>query len=690
MAGPGHSITAAGGRPSRRLFVYNGGFLTQRRLRRILELAGYDIRLGRPGPEDMVGVWGRSPTARRGEAVAERTGAPLLRVEDAFLRSLHPGRAAGREPPLGLLLDRKGVHFDPSRPSELEELLATHPLDDTALLNRARHAIARLQAAQLSKYNAFDPALPVPHPGYVLVIDQTAGDASVRASGATAATFREMLAVARIENPGARILIKTHPETQGGHRTGHFTPKDLQEGMEFFADPVSPWDLLEGAVAVYTLSSQLGFEAILAGHKPRVFGQPFYAGWGLTQDENPPSRRSRCLTRAQLFAGAMILAPTWYDPYDDRLCALEDVIETLAARARALREDRAGYVAHGMRLWKRGHLQRFFGGGQRVIFDENPGAALSRAAAKGRGLLVWAGKESEELRRAAQAEGVPLCRVEDGFLRSRGLGAELVPPLSLVRDDLGIYYDPSRESRLERLIAESCALPPEELERAGHLIERLAQAGLSKYNLAAPALPELPPGHRILVPGQVEDDASIRLGCGAERSNLELLARARAENPRAVILYKPHPDVAAGLRPGRLSREEALDHADMVLEAADPAALIGAVDEVWTLTSLMGFEALIRGRAVTCLGTPFYAGWGLTRDLGPVPARRQARPSVAALAHAALIGYPRYRDPVTGLPCPVEVVVQRLAMGELPRSGPFNRGLSKLQGLFAGFAPLWR
>lgn len=687
MAGAADTDAAAGS-PSRRLFFYNGGFLTQRRLRRILQLSGYEIRLGWPGPGDMVGVWGHSPTARRGEAVAARTGAPLLRVEDAFLRSLRLGRAG--EAPLGLLLDRKGVHFDPSQPSELEELLATHPLDDTALLNRARHAIARIQAAHLSKYSAFDPGLPVPHPGYVLVIDQTAGDASVRASGAAAATFREMLAVARIENPGARILIKTHPETQSGHRAGHFTQGDLQEGMAFFSDPVSPWDLLEGAVAVYTVSSQLGFEAIFAGHKPRVFGQPFYAGWGLTQDEHPVPRRSRRLTRAQLFAAAMILAPTWYDAYDDRLCALEDVIETLAARARAWREDRAGYVAHGMRLWKRGALQRFFGGDKGLIFDDKPARAVSRAAAKGRGLLVWAGKESEELRRAAQVEGVPLCRVEDGFLRSRGLGAELVPPLSLVRDDLGIYYDPTRESRLERLIAESCALPPEELERAEHLTDRLEQAGLSKYNLAGRPLPDLPHGHRILVPGQVEDDASIRLGCRAERSNLELLARARAENPEAVILYKPHPDVEAGLRPGHVPRGAALEHADTVLEEADPAPLIGAVDEVWTLTSLLGFEALIRGRAVTCLGAPFYAGWGLTRDLGSVPARRQARPSVAALAHATLIGYPRYSDPVTGLPCPAEVVVQRLAMGELPRRAPLNRALSKLQGWLAGLAPLWR
>ena len=103
-----------------------------------------------------------------------------------------------------------------------------------------------------------------------------------------------------------------------------------------------------------------------------------------------------------------------------------------------------------------------------------------------------------------------LARVEDGFLRSRGLGAALVPPLSLVADDLGIYYDPTRESRLERLIADP--LPPGGAARAAALIDRLRAAGVTKYNLAG-ALPELPSDGRvrILVPGQVEDLSLIHI-----------------------------------------------------------------------------------------------------------------------------------------------------------------------------------
>ncbi len=672
-----------GDAPARNLYVYNGGFLTNDRVRRILTCAGYDLRLGIPRKDDLVAVWGKSPTAPRGEAMAARTGARIVRVEDAFLRSVRPGRAG--DPPLGLLIDPAGIHFDGSAPSLIEEIIRTNPLDDTAVLSRARDGIARLKHLHLSKYNGFDPDLEVPAPGYVLVVDQTRNDASIRHGGASAATFREMLVIAQEEHPGARIVIKSHPEAVAGHRLGHYSDGHAHGRISVLRDPVSPWALLDGAIAVYTVSSQMGFEAILAGHKPRVFGQPFYAGWGLTQDENPVARRQKRLTRAQLFAAAMVLAPTWYDRARDRLTTFEGAVDQLEAEVRAFRDDRRGHVAVGMRLWKRAHLQRAFGRERRLVFIDDPGRAAARAHRDGRDILVWAGQEGETLREAAG--DTPLRRVEDGFLRSRGLGAGLVPPLALVADRAGIYYDPSRPSDLERLIA--AGPPPGGEARAERLLRRLTETGVSKYNLAAADLPELPKGRRILVPGQVEDDASVRLGAGRERTNLALLERVREENPKAVILYKPHPDVEAGLRPVHLPEAEALRLADAVVARADPVRLTEAADEVWTLTSGLGFEALIRGKPVVTLGMPFYAGWGLTEDLFPQPARR-GRATLAALVHAALIAYPRYVDPLTGLPCPVEVIVDRLAGGEIPAPGPANRLLSKLQGVFASQSWLWR
>ena len=609
-------------------------------------------------------------------AGSTRTG--TLHVGPVFIGTVPPG--AGGDQPLGLLIDRGGAHADPDAPSDLETLLATHPLDDPALLAHARTAMDWLARADLSGLNAHDPALPVPGQSYVLLIDQPQGAASLGASGATRDTFLALLARARADHPGRPILVKSHPETMAGGHPGHITPADLKAGETLLTAPLSPRRLLAGAHAVYAVTSFMGFEAILAGHRPVLAGLPFYAGWGQTDDPAPLPRRGRHLTPEQIFAAAMILHPVWYDPTSDRLCDLDTALAHLEAEVRAFRDDRAGWVATGMHRWKRRHLRAFFGTRRPLRFADPPARAAATARDLGRPLMAWAGQCPPDL---------SATRVEDGFLRSRGLGADLVPPLSLCLDDLGISYDPTRESRLERLIAEAAALPPAALARATALIDSLATARLTKYNLPGQPPPaDLPPGRRILVPGQVEDDASIRLGAPGIRTNLALLAAARAAHPDAVLLYKPHPDVEAGLRPGALP--EAARIADAILGGTDAATAIDAADEVWTITSTLGFEALLRGKPVTCAGLPFYAGWGLTTDLVPAPSRRAARPSLAALAHAALIAYPRYMDPVTGRPCPPEAAVHRLATATLPRPGPLNRALAALQSRLARHARLWR
>ncbi len=280
-----------------------------------------------------------------------------------------------------------------------------------------------------------------------------------------------------------------------------------------------------------------------------LFGQPFYAGWGLTDDRNPtrtpadppPQPDPRPAFRRRDDPGAV-----WYDPCRDRLCQFEEAVDQLEAETRAFREDRHGHVATGMRLWKRGRLQAVFGAQKPLIFRTIRPKPPPSPPGKPAPLLIWAGKEPEGF-----SAPTPILRVEDGFLRSRGLGATLIPPLSLVTDDLGIYYDPTRPSRLEALIMGP--LPPGGHSRAERLIAALTAAGVTKYNVGSTDLPALPPGHRILVPGQVEDDASILKGGGAVRTNLGLLQAAIAANPGAVILYKPHPDVEAGLRPGAIA-----------------------------------------------------------------------------------------------------------------------------------------
>ena len=233
-----------------------------------------------------------------------------------------------------------------------------------------------------------------------------------------------------------------------------------------------------------------------------------------------------------------------------------------------------------------------------------------------------------------------MIRVEDGFLRSVGLGAELVRPISWVMDRSGMYYDATRASDLEQLL-QSGQFTPQQLAQAAALRGRITASGITKYSVGDGSWQRPRHARVILVPGQVESDASLRFGAPALRTNLGLLRAVREANPDAYLLYKPHPDVSAGLRARGQGEQRVRDWCDEVITDIAMGALLERVDEVHVLTSLAGFEALLRGKSVVCYGLPFYAGWGLTRDVVPL-ARRTRRLKLDELVAAALLIYPRY------------------------------------------------
>jgi capsular polysaccharide export protein len=228
-------------------------------------------------------------------------------------------------------------------------------------------------------------------------------------------------------------------------------------------------------------------------------------------------------------------------------------------------------------------------------------------------------------------------------------------------DDLGIYYDPRVESRLARTLKEA-DFPAGLTARAGALRESIVARRLSKYNVGLEGGGEDWPTDRriVLVPGQVEDDASVLTGSPQVRGNLALLRAARTRNPDAFLLYKPHPDVEAGFRPGAIPEDEVRRLADRVVGGVAIVDLLDRCHHVETMTSLAGFEALIRGLTVAVHGRPFYAGWGLTEDLAP-GAGRGRRLSLDELVAGALILYPLYLDPVAMKPCTPEQLLDRLS-----------------------------
>jgi len=258
-------------------------------------------------------------------------------------------------------------------------------------------------------------------------------------------------------------------------------------------------------------------------------------------------------------------------------------------------------------------------------------------------LVVWGAADvPSRLRECCQ-----VCRLEDGFLRSVGLGADMIRPLSWVMDRRGMYFDARQVSDLEFLL-QNADFSGELQERAARLRARIVQARLTKYNVGQGQWHRPSTGREvILVPGQVETDASIRYGSPHVRSNLDVLKRVRAAHPQAYVIYKPHPDVTAGLRLRGDQESDVVRHCDELVVDVSMDVLLEQVDAVHVMTSLAGFEALLRGRRVICYGHPFYAGWGLTEDVYPLE-RRTRRLSLDQLVVGALIMYPRYMSLADG------------------------------------------
>src|SRR5699024_3230805 len=88
-------------------------------------------------------------------------------------------------------------------------------------------------------------------------------------------------------------------------------------------------------------------------------------------------------------------------------------------------------------------------------------------------------------------------------------------------------------------------------------------------------------------------------------------------------------------------------------------------DEVHVLTSLAGFEALLRDKKVVWYGVPFYAGWGLTEGIRgenehPAFARRKPSLTMDERVAAVLIDYPSYVSRATGRYCSPERAIEEL------------------------------
>ena len=640
-----------------------------RAIRHVASLVGVD-RVCSPsqlqGDADVLAVlvWGRKQNSAKARRFADRKGLPIWYLEDGFIRNCEPDLHSRKT--YSLIVDRTGVYYDSTVPSDLENLLNL-PDDrfartcDAQALQEAAECRRQLLEQNITKYNyCRDPSPGLVEDGtgreLVLVVDQTFNDASVRYGGMSQGLFEQMLDVSIAENPSARIVVRTHPDVVAGRRKGYLLDCASQSGVEISAEADNPIVWLKAACRVYVGTSQLGYEALLCGCHVTVFGQPFYAGWGLTDDRNPVSRRTQRRSLDQLFFAAHLSLVRYCDPLDGQLSTLRNCLSHVTEQKRNFARNAYSFYCVGIAPWKRRYLARYL----RSPEGEVTFASAENSVPSDSYRLTWSYRLWPDDKTAR------IARVEDGFLRSRGLGSDYVAPASLVIDMQGMYFDRHQPSELENLL-ETHDCTQEQRLRAMKLREMIVTSGISKYNTglnndtlfdrcAAAA------GKTVcLIIGQVESDQSIRRGCDTVSSNTALCQAVRRNRPEDYLIYRPHPDVESGNRKGAICGNVLNQCIDEIDSEMPITMALNQCNELHTMTSLTGFEALLRYKKVFTYGLPFYAGWGLTNDKMSCSRRTRHR-SIDELVYLTLIAYPRYLHIESGEFITPEQQVQHLSL----------------------------
>ncbi|WND02919.1 hypothetical protein QGN29_00895 [Temperatibacter marinus] len=600
---------------------------------------------------DVIVGWGQKDNTRRARALARQKGLPYIRLEDGFISYLSHPEIDDRR--ISLIMDQTGIYYDARKPSDLENLLKDRHWFDETLKAQSERAMHRIRQWKITKYNHASNDLSEEtqlsilkakesQKEIILLVDQTFGDKGIEYGLADENSFEEMVRSAKENHPSALFIIKTHPDVVLGKKKGYLNQLKTLKDMDHYisTDHVPPLTLINQVDHVYTVTSQMGFEALLCKKPVHCFGMPFYAGWGLTYDRLNCPRRSETVTLEELFAAAFIVYPIYVCPYSKKRCSLEQILDYLIADKQMPRLKARRVIAADFSLWKKGFIGDFIQGSDADIVWIKRGHVLNFAYKPGDALLVW-GQKFQEFRHHFP-DFLDIWRIEDGFLRSIGLGSDLRRPASLVLDKIGMYYDASSPSALENFLSNH-DFSVEDRARATAFIAKMKAGRLSKYNVGKKLTKTFDNQGKsiILVTGQVEGDASLAAGSPKIKDNASLLQTVRKNNPNDYIIYKAHPDVLGGNRAGKVCRKTLEKCADAVVDDVDIQDCIQIADSVHVMTSGSGLEAMMMGKEVQCYGMPFYAGWGLTVDHLQTD-RRGRTLTLEDIIYAAYIVYPTY------------------------------------------------
>jgi capsular polysaccharide export protein len=297
-------------------------------------LSGSNILLRRPRQlPTAYACWGLNPLSYKIALKAFLHNKPLYLMEDGFLRSYCTAFDKRYDIQLrkgvGYTIDTKGFYFDGTRPTDLENFLNSYSVT-AENKNKARQLIDKIIANKLSKYNNQpDDSIVIKSLGnnLVLVIDQTRADQSLVKGMVPDNVFETMISDALAENPSSTIVFKIHPQSLAENRIPSITRNEPR--LRVLSQNINPISLLERVGKVYVATSQLGFEALMCGKEVKVYGMPFYAGWGLTTDVLSNPRRKRKLTIEEIFFIVYCVYSKYVNLATEKECTIDEAIDYL-------------------------------------------------------------------------------------------------------------------------------------------------------------------------------------------------------------------------------------------------------------------------------------------------------------------------------------------------------------------------
>ncbi|MFT6346557.1 MAG: capsular polysaccharide export protein, partial [Myxococcota bacterium] len=512
----------------------------------------------------------------------------------------------------------------------------------------AENSIEKIKDYQISKYNYpfrenQDFKIDDKISSKILLLDQVRGDLSLIINGQSEENFKKMYDEALIKAKGEKIYIKLHPKGCG------YLEKIVDANKVIIIDPkVNIMSVMKKMREVFTVSSQGGFEALFFGLKVHTFGISFYSGYGLTKDYiKQPQRMERGL--AEVFYAMYVHHATYF--LNNNIVSFEELLELIIENSQYFQKDhQSRYFIYKISIWKRLKFVNYINS-RKIYFVHSLEELQKYNLSSNDKVVTWGYRREKQLNFLKEKYGVEAIRVEDGFIRSIGLGSNLVKPYSLALDSVGIYYNYHVPSTIEKMLNEYyCSAS--ELKSAKNIVAKILENNVNKYGLdddrsngeLEEYILKKSQGRKIsLVIEQVANDLSVKLGSSEHLNTNEGLLRKVKENfPDDFIIYKRHPDVIGRNRESGISNSRIMKHADYLLgEQSNKIMLLS--DKIHVLSSLFGFEALIRNKKVYTYGMPFYAGWGLTVDLIKNVNRKRSL-GLEELVYIALFKYCRYYD----------------------------------------------